>query len=952
MNETFQLLARPIQKLIAERGLTEPTLPQKEAIPKILDGKNVLLIAPAGTGKTESAFLPVLHRLLVSGTREPGIKIIYITPLRALNRDMLERLEFWCHSLDLRVAVRHGDTLARERRAQAIIPPDIVVTTPETLQIFLLGKRLSNYLKSVKWVIVDEIHELADNKRGAQLSISLERLRELKGGDFQTVGLSATIGSPQEVAKFLVGVDRLCEIVDVSVAKGVELNVAYPKATKRDDALARKLYTFPEVAARLRVMKDLIDSHNSTLVFTNTRPMSEILGSRFRLWDMKFPISVHHGSLSSFARVRAERALKSGELKGIICTSSLELGIDIGRVDLVIQYNSPRDVTRLLQRVGRSGHKISEVSKGVIVVQDPDDAMESVVIANRSRSKELEPVSVQEKPMDVLFHSMVAMLVEKREVKVDEVLKVFKRAYPFRDLTLEDVEKALEFAQSLERRLLRFYKEKGTFSRFGKNERLFEFYFGGLSMIPEFKQYLVVDDERNQPVGVLDESFVAEYGEPGVKFVIGGEVWKIIQVFRNKVFVKSDDDLIGAIPTWIGEEIPVPFAVAQDVGRARGEMVEKMKSGAKFEDAVSEIAEGREEMKEAVERAMANVRQQAGGGLAIPTDEVITVEQVRDLCIVNSCFGTLVNRTLARLLAFKLSTELGVSVAATIDPYRIMLRSESLEPEKIVEILKGELSKDLKRDLRQIIEESRFFRWRLAQVGRRMGVVEREAEITSAILDKLVRALKGTPAFEETFNEVVSRDLDLEQTLDVLGDIKKGKISIISFGKLNDSTPISSQILRERRTVLEPVIHGRAKVLAIASAKSRLLSEMRTFACLDCKKYIEEKRVYDLDESPKCPVCGSERLGMVEEPEEEVRRAIDLFERGREVQPWGKLNETSKLIAGHGKISAIALAGRGITPSAAKEIVVKERYVSNRFFELVLKKERENTFKRFGLERK
>ena len=360
----FDLLAKPLRRLLDQRGFSEPTLPQAEAIPKILEGKNVLLIAPTGTGKTEAAFLPVLHQLLLSGTREPGIKVIYVTPLRALNRDMLERLEWWCRALDVRVVVRHGDTDVRERRTQALSPPDVVVTTPETLQIFLLGRRLSRYLRSLRWVIVDEVHELADNKRGAQLAVTLERLRKIKGGDFQLIGLSATVGSPREVAQFLVGVGRSCEVVDVTVHRQMEFQIVYPEAHTSDKELAQKLYTFPDVAARLRIMRELIEKHRSTLVFTNTRPMAEILGSRFKLWDMRFPVEVHHGSLSSHARVRVERGLKRGDLRGIICTSSMELGLDIGSVDLVIQYNSPRQVTRLVQRVGRSGHRIGETARG------------------------------------------------------------------------------------------------------------------------------------------------------------------------------------------------------------------------------------------------------------------------------------------------------------------------------------------------------------------------------------------------------------------------------------------------------------------------------------------------------------------------------------------------------------------------------------------------------------
>ncbi|MDI6642884.1 MAG: DEAD/DEAH box helicase [Candidatus Hodarchaeaceae archaeon] len=943
----FSTLAKPIRKMLAERGFTEPTLPQDKAIPKILEGNNVLLIAPAGTGKTEAAFLPVLHQLLLSQTRERGIKLVYVTPLRALNRDMLERLEWWCRGLDLRISVRHGDTEARERRAQALIPPDVLITTPETLQIFLMGRRLSQHLRSVRWVVIDEVHELADNKRGAQLSLTLERLRRLRGEEFQLIGLSATIGSPQEVARFLVGVGRPCEVVDVSVARELKLDVSYPMATKRDERLASELYTYPPVAARLRTMRKLIEAHGSTLVFTNTRPTAEVLGSRFRLWDLRFPVSVHHGSLSSFTRLRAERGLKQGELKGIICTSSMELGLDIGRIDLVIQYNSPRQVTRLLQRVGRSGHRIGEVAKGAIVVQDPDDALESIVIVARSHQRELEPVTVTEKPLDVLLHALVSMLAAQRRCSVDEAYEVFRRAYPFRNLTKEDMLKVLTFAQSLERRLAWVSEDEREFARPRSTQRIFDYYFGNLSMIPELRQYLVVDDERNQPVGILDESFVAEYGEPGVKFVIGGELWRILQVFKDKVYVKHDKDPLGAIPTWIGEEIPVPCSVAQEVGKLRGQLEQFSREGEKFDNAVTELAKQFGVSRGTMELALADARKQAEVGLPLPTDRRVTVERVKDICVVNACFGTLVNRTLARLLAYKASVELGQTTATSVDPYRILLRSEALEPEKVIEILKGELSADLQRDLRKIIEESRFFRWRLAQVARRMGVLEREAELTSSVLDKLMRALKGTPAFEEAFKEVAHKDLDLKRTLEVLERIRSGEIEVVSFGRRAEPTPISSLAWRQRYLSLEPVMPERLWLLAIASAKARLLSEVRAFACTQCKRHVEELQIYELDEHPKCPRCRSPELGMVEESKEEVRRAIELVDRGRKVPLWQELLESAKLISQYGKPAALALVGRDITPAVAREILAEEPKFSNKFLELLLRKEREALFKRF-----
>ncbi|MEM3019347.1 MAG: DEAD/DEAH box helicase, partial [Candidatus Bathyarchaeia archaeon] len=376
--DVFSLLSRPVRMIVQKRGFESATGPQAAAIPLISEGKNVLLIAPTGTGKTEAAFLPILDLLLKAQEKLPGIKVLYITPLRALNRDMLERLEWWCKQLDVRIAVRHGDTETRERGFQARSPPDLLITTPETLQAILPGRVMRRHLRSVRWVIVDECHELAEDKRGSQLTLALERLRWITGQDFQVVGLSATIGTPERVAKFLVGVRGSVEIVRVPVARNMEFKVLYPEPAPEDYELAAKLYTHPEVAARLRIMRDLIEKHSSVLLFTNTRPIAEVLASRFKIWDVNFPVSIHHGSLAKPARVSAERGLKNGELRGLVCTSSLELGIDVGSIDLCIQYMSPRQVTRLLQRVGRSGHRIGRTAKGIIITMDSDDTLEAM----------------------------------------------------------------------------------------------------------------------------------------------------------------------------------------------------------------------------------------------------------------------------------------------------------------------------------------------------------------------------------------------------------------------------------------------------------------------------------------------------------------------------------------------------------------------------------------------
>ena len=303
----------------------------------------------------------------------------------------------------------------RNARSSPEPPQDMLITTPETLQAIFPGKNMRRHLAAIRWVIIDEVHEFAEDKRGSQLSLALERLRMITERDFQVIGLSATIGSPEKVASFLAGAGRPVEIVKVSVAHLMEFQIIYPTPSQEDEALAAKLFTNPEVAARLKVMRKIIEDHQSVLLFTNTRSVAEILASRFKVWDVDFPVSIHHGSLAKPARIAAETGLKEGELKGLVCTSSLELGIDIGKIDVCIQYMSPRQVSRLVQRVDRSGHGIGRVAKGIIITMDSDDALEAMVIARRAYLEDLEPVGIPEKPLDVLTHEIVGLFLHTRK---------------------------------------------------------------------------------------------------------------------------------------------------------------------------------------------------------------------------------------------------------------------------------------------------------------------------------------------------------------------------------------------------------------------------------------------------------------------------------------------------------------------------------------------------------
>ena len=613
--------------------------------------------------------------MLLQAPKTPGIKVLYITPLRALNRNMMERFEWWCNNLDIRLAIRHGDTETKERSRQSKSPPDILITTPETLQSILSGWLLRQHLQSLRWVIIDEVHELSDSKRGSQLSLALERVRNLIGKDFQTIGLSATIGTPEKVAHFLVGTQRPVEIVRVSVAKTVKLQVLYPKPDEEDIRLSSKLFTHPEVAARLRIIRENMLTHKSVLLFTNTRSISEVLASRIKVWDMNFPISIHHGSLAKPSRIAAETGLKSGELRGLIATSSLELGIDVGHIDLVIQYMSPRQVTRLIQRVGRAGHTYGHVAQGIIIGMDSDDTLEALVIARKALKEELEPVGVPPKPYDALTHQIAGLLLKTRRLEFNEILNLAKKAYPYADLTLDDVTKILKYMHSRFPRLAWVSVEDQVVLKPSRSNSLFEYYFDNLSMIPEEKQFLVIDQSTDTSVGVLDEAFMAEYGKVGVKFIIRGSAWQIVHPTEDKVYVRPVDDPSGSIPSWIGEEIPVPYAVAQELAWLRGFVEEKINSGLSS-DAVSELLSKRYPAdKDTIQRSLSETIEQVKAGIAVPTPNRIVFENWGEFVIIHSNFGSLTNRALAQLIGQILSENYGFSMVVQHDPYRVFVQT-------------------------------------------------------------------------------------------------------------------------------------------------------------------------------------------------------------------------------------------------------------------------------------
>lgn len=944
----FELFSPPLTKALEEKGFISPTDPQMKLSPIVMTGKNALLMAPTGTGKTEAAFLPILDNIIRNElARTRGIKLLYVTPLRALNRDMLERMKWWCKRFDVRLGVRHGDTTSSERAGQSMAPPDILITTPETLQAMLTGRRIRESLTALRWLVVDEVHELAEDKRGSQLSLALERLKRIVGRNFQIIGLSATVGSPEIVAKFLVGQSADCEVVRVPVEKSLELKVTRPEATTDDKVFAETIFTYPDVAARLRLIRDIVEKYRSVLIFTNTRSEAEALANRFRVWDQKLPIGIHHSSLSRATREAIERNLREGKLSGVIATSSLELGIDIGFLDYVIQYNSPRQVSRLIQRVGRSGHKIGKTSKGLIITQDSDDTLEAVVLCRRSLFGELEPLVPFKNASDAAIHQIAGLLVETNSWKLDDLYALMRNAYPYSTMSMETLKTLLNYMSERYPRLLHFVESENLVKRSRDFKPLFDYYFENLSMIPDEKQYLVIG-EGDRPVGVLDEAFVSEYGQVGVKFVEAGRCWRILEIYENRVYVTPEEDPTGAVPSWVGDEIPVPLPVAMEVGAIRreyAESLEKSSSSAFIEELCRkypiDMTAAKESLKEVLE--------QHAQGLPVPSDNLITIERWDKYAIIQSSFGHKVNRVLARVVAYLISERLGQSVAVHQDPYRIILEVDA-SPELVRTTLEGLADKDLGVLARTAVERSGIFKRRLIHVGKKCGAIAKTADYASISISGLQEALRGTPVYEEAIGVIFHDDFDVEAARNVMTRMKQGdlRVEVIEAESISPLARIGVEEVSKRGEIVSP---ERLRAIIRQSTEARVTDSFLVACCTACWDYIELKRVGNIQPGA-CPRCGKDAVGYSTESYETIfglalkaRSRSEL--QGKYMKLIDTLRRSSQLVKEYGTDALYLMAGRGIRLGEAGSLLARKMEEGGDIVDLVIEGEREALKRRY-----
>lgn len=907
---------------------------QKLAIPSILRGENTLLIAPTGTGKTYAAVLPVFSLFLSvkNQGKTRGISILYVTPLRALNRDILRRIALIGEELGINVQVRHGDTPSKTRVLQAKSPPDMLITTPETLQAILPGKTMRKHLKNVKWVIIDEIHELACDKRGVQLSIALERLSKIAEFEPQRIGLSATVGDEEKIAKFLVGVDRKVKVIKSSKFKELNIQIEYVTPSVEDEKEAGKLGLPASSITRVKRICELVSKHNSVLIFTNTREHAEALGAQIKALNPSISIEVHHGSLSREVREEVEAKFQAGEIKAIICTSSLELGIDVGTVDLVIQYMSPRQSVNLIQRVGRSGHSIEAEPKGVIIASGIDDVLESIVISKFANEGKLEEIKIHENALDVLAHQIVGLTLDFKKINVNEAYKLIKKAYPYRNLIFEDF---LEVVKQLEELKILIFKNDFIKSSF---KRAFKYYYENLSMIPDVKHFSVFDFTRRKKIGVLDQEFVAKRCSPGVEFIMHGYAWKIIKIDEEKlsIDVESVPPSFQAIPSWEGELIPVEFMVAIEVGKLREALSQAENGYLKFLTQKMNV-EALNKIGEALKQSLSR--------FPLPTNKRIVIERFENVIIIHSCFGSLVNETIAMALLAILNSKYNMNIPFQVDPYRIgFVFPFKPNVKVIVEALKSITPSNILDILNASLNDSELFIWRHWHVAKRFGALERNANFNKSKAKMLVKVFHSTPINKEAKREIFLEKFDLKNAIQVLNGLIKGEIALETVEDEDSCSLLAYPMLDKivPHEILKPALPEKPLIEIV---KNRIFSKTVKLTCMFNGDWVAIKTVQKIPEEIKCPKCGSTLIA-VSNTDSDLEKIVKkkLMKHAlneEEKKAWSEAWKTASLIQNYGRKAVIVLSAHGVGPATAIRILRKPLKTEEEFYSEIIKAERE-----------
>jgi ATP-dependent helicase Lhr and Lhr-like helicase len=824
-----------------EASFEGPTPAQAGGWEAISGGSNALICAPTGSGKTLAAFLWGIDKLSRQATtrRGEGVKIVYVSPLKALSYDIERNLRAPLRGIgaDISVGLRTGDTSQKERRAMRKTPPDILITTPESLYL-ILSSGAREILSGCEAVIVDEIHAVAQSKRGSHLALTLERLEDFTEAEsLQRIGLSATQRPLERIAKFLVGPKRACEIVDAGVAKELDLEIVVPVEDMSEpgapsfpnadgnptegEPLAHVRSIWPAIYPELL---KLVQEHNSTIIFVNARRAAERLAKRLNELALEQAPSelpateqagnpdptvpagdeiarAHHGSLSHEERLVVEEMLKSGQLPCLVATSSLELGIDMGAVDLVIQVESPKSVSRGLQRVGRAGHSLGEVSRGRIFPKFRADLLECAVVARRMRDGAIEETVIPQNPLDVLAQHLVSMAALD-EWKVDDVERLVTATEPFGELSREQLENVLDmldgrypsdrFAE-LRPRIVWDRTRGMMHGRKGARQLVVT----NAGTIPDRGLYGVhLPDGRR--VGELDEEMVYE-ARPGQTFLLGATTWRIEDITRDRVIVTPAPGLPGAVPFWKGDGIGRPAELGRAIGAFSREAVSRKPE---------ELAAEYDLDRRAAENLVAYLREQQAATRVVPSDETIVVERFRDeigdwrLCVL-SPFGGRVHSAWGLALGQKIREELELEADAIWSDDGIVIHLPDadepppadlimVEPDELEDLVVRELSGSALFGARFRENASRSLLIPRAYPGKRTPLWQQRLKSQSLL--EVARDFPRFPVILETYRECLRDVLDLPSLRQILTDLHSRKLGLVEV-ETPTASPFASSLL-------------------------------------------------------------------------------------------------------------------------------------------------------------
>jgi len=665
--------------------LGEPTPPQREGWPLVRAGENVLIAAPTGSGKTLAGFLSAIDSLFRQGPELPDeTQVVYVSPLRALSNDVQKNLQGPLAEIrardaglpEVRVLVRTGDTKAKDRAAMTRRPPHILVTTPESLYLLLTSASGRAMLGSVRTAIVDEIHALVRDKRGSHLALSLERLEALTGRPFQRLGLSATQKPLEEVGAFLAGASRSCRLVDAGSFRALDLQLEVPASPL---ATVCSHEQWEEIYGRVA---ELVRAHRTTLVFVNTRKMAERIAAQLTRVLGEEAVTSHHGSLSKERRLEAERRLKAGSLKALVATASLELGIDIGEVDLVIQVGATRSIATLLQRVGRSGHALGRVPRGRIFPLTLDELAEAAALLRSVRASLLDRTPQPPRPLDILAQQVVAECAA-REWDEDELFGAFRRAWPYRELAREEFDEVVRLHAGSGRRALLHRDGVGKRLMATRRARLTALQSGGA--IPDTADYQVRLEPEGTVVGTVNEDWAIE-SNAGDIFQLGNASWRILRVEPGIVRVADAKGQPPSIPFWLGEgpgrTRELSSAIA-DLREACADAAERARGDAAAEPLAVAVGRLREECGEALsEPAALQLAEYVLAGRTalgcVPTQRRVVLERFFDEAggtqlVVHAPFGSRINRAWGLALRKRFCVGFGFELQAAANEEAIVL---------------------------------------------------------------------------------------------------------------------------------------------------------------------------------------------------------------------------------------------------------------------------------------